>query len=370
METWEVILILGLVTISLMVLLNHNIAPSFISLLDNPMFQLTIVGLTLGVAGLSPPVAIVGIATIVIVYYVRNLNKVQLINKVEQPIVRQVEQPNVQEIAQPNVQEIEQANVRQIEPRLLIEKVNTQYLKIQEIGESNINVKQNNLDNNNMVNSAMHQETVAKNTMVDNAEANNTSCQTNVNTRHEDKDVLERALNEHKENVTEVTNYKNPVPVLAIKPKLQDTYPNPKTEFEGFQVDSADPKLEIYGSAPKSSLSNFIMDDKNGFSVDSNVYTKGESVPIEYNEFTAQPTSRPYHKSEGQYIINENRPYQSAQKYEVADFTPGTDMGENVFTMFGNSIDDKITNLKKGIQISKTAPPNFDVVEPSMPKSI
>lgn len=346
METWEVILILGLVTISLMVLLNHNIAQSLISLLDNPMFQLTIVGLTLTIAGLSPPVAIVGIATIVIVYYVRNLNKVEIINlKAEN--------------------QIEKTNETNPEPRLLIEQVNTQYVKIKEY-----NVPQNTVAQN-----TVPQNTVAQNTVSQNNSAQNTVPQNNlvqnptIHTRPEDKDVLESALKEHNEvnSQNRPINYKIPCGE-PVKSLTQDNYSTQGPE--GFHVESADPKIEVYGSAPKPGVSNFISEDKKLFTVDSNVYTKGESVPIEYNEFTAQPTNRPYDKSEGQYIINENRPYQSAQKYEVADFTPGTDMGENKFTVVGNSIDDKITNLKKGIQISRTPPPNFDVVEPSMPKSM
>ena len=108
METWEIVLILVLVTIALIVLANHNVSLGFIQVLDNSLFQLAIVGLTLAVAVASPAVGIVGIATIVIVYYVRNLIKIQLINAND-------EQP-------PMIVE-EEANQNQ--PRLIIEETHT-----------------------------------------------------------------------------------------------------------------------------------------------------------------------------------------------------------------------------------------------------
>jgi len=388
METWEVILILGLITISLMVLLNHNIPLNLISLLDNSLFQLTVVGLTLTIASISPPVAIVAIATIVIVFYVRNLNKVQLItNKPENP---------VKLINKGSDNQAEHVNP---EPRLIIEEVETktQYLKIQDM---------NGLDNSaihNLINKNAHlPKTVEQNDPVKNgvtqkglAEHVVTSAPTTAvpttavpttavpttavpttavvdkkptaHVRPEDKDVLDIALKEHKvqDVKKEPTNYKIPcpIPVQDVKEILQDNYPNPRSGPEGFQVESTDPKVKVYGSAPRKD--NSVPDGENGFSVESNIYSRSESVPLEYNELSAQPTTRPYDKSEGQFMIKQQRPYENPQKYEVADFAPGNDMGDNTFVTFGNSIDDKITNLKKGIQTSTAPPPNFDTVEPA-----
>ena len=78
MDTWEVVIILVLLTIAITVIAKQEVPLSFISLLDNTYLQLAILGLTLGIAVISPPVAIVAIATIVIVYYVRNLVKIQI----------------------------------------------------------------------------------------------------------------------------------------------------------------------------------------------------------------------------------------------------------------------------------------------------
>ena len=98
MDTWEVVLILVLLTISISVIANREVPLSFISLLDNTYFQLAILGLTLGVAVVSPPVAIVGIATIVTIYYIRNLVKIQIVraNRREEQQERHDEQPRIE----------------------------------------------------------------------------------------------------------------------------------------------------------------------------------------------------------------------------------------------------------------------------------
>ena len=79
METWEVVLILVLVTISVSVLVQKDMSNTMISILDNTFVQLAVLGAALGVAVVSPAVAIVAIATIVVVYYVRNLAKLQMV---------------------------------------------------------------------------------------------------------------------------------------------------------------------------------------------------------------------------------------------------------------------------------------------------
>ena len=79
MDTWEVVLILILLTIAVSVIAKHEVPLALVTLLDNIYFQLAILGLTLGVAVVSPPVALVAVATIVIIYYIRNIVKIQIV---------------------------------------------------------------------------------------------------------------------------------------------------------------------------------------------------------------------------------------------------------------------------------------------------
>ena len=92
METWEIVLVLALVTVSLTMLVNQNVSMGLIQLLDSPLFQLAVVGLTLAVAVVSPPVAIVAVATIVVVYYLRNVMKVQMASDEVAPSRIRIEQ--------------------------------------------------------------------------------------------------------------------------------------------------------------------------------------------------------------------------------------------------------------------------------------
>lgn len=315
METWEIVLILVLITIALIVLANHNVSLGFIEILDNSLFQLAIVGLTLAVAVASPAVGIVAIATIVIVYYVRNLIKVQLINVgSESPMV------------------VEEESDGQ-EPRLIVEETRTV-------------------------------ETTTKHIEV------NPGSKPNYNTKKEDEDVVESALKEHDDRVTLNSGMFNrsfkipaPAPVYAVKPMEQDDFPNPRST-EGFQADSTDPDAEVRGPAPPAGTPTYIPNLKNTFSEDSNIFTPKEPVPIGFNEPGAEPTARPYSYSDGQYGINQMRPYSKTEKYETADYIPGKDMGDNEFRPFGVSIDDKITNLRNSIPQSGAPPPNFDLIEP------
>jgi hypothetical protein len=322
METWEIVLILVLVTIALIVLANHNVSLGFIHLLDNSLFQLAIVGLTLAVAVASPAVGIVAIATIVIVYYVRNLIKVQLINTNESPMIVE-----------------EEAN--QHEPRLIVEETHTVETTTQHIE----------VDNNHA--------------------AHGSSSECKLNTKDEDEDVVEAALKEHEGRVTLTSsqmfgkNFKipAPAPVPDSKPLDQDDFPNPRST-EGFQADSSDPLAETHGGAPHAGTPTYVPQGTHKFADDANIFTPGSTVPDGFNEAGAQPTLRPYTKSDGQYGIAEQRPYSVLGKYETADYIPGREMGENDFKQWGVSIDDKITNLRNGIVVGNAPPPNFDVVDP------
>jgi hypothetical protein len=320
METWEIVFILVLVTIALIVLANHNVSLGFIQILDNSLFQLAIVGLTLAVAVASPAVAIVAIATIVIVYYVRNLIKVQLIN------VGDVSPMIVEEESNSN-------STNQNEPRIIVEETHTV-------------------------------ETTTKHVEVSNGE-----CKTN--TKDEDEEVVEAALKEHEDRVTLSSsnmfgkNFKipAPAPVEDAKPLDQEDFPNPRST-EGFQADSTDPLAETRGVAPQAGTASYLPNGRNTFADDANIFTPGSAIPDGFNEAGAEPTFRPYSKSDGQYGIAERRPYSNLEKYESADYMPGKEMGDNTYSQFGVSIDDKITNLRNGIVVGTAPPPNFDEVVP------
>jgi hypothetical protein len=349
METWEIVFILALVTISLIVLVNHNVPASFINLLDNSLFQLAIVGLTLAVAVVSPPVSIIAIATIVIVYYIRNLIKVQLINNIETCV-----ENNDEECCKEESDNTEKSNDA---PQLIVEEVKTvettttrQHVKV-----NNPPVQQNNVDNDK-----------------------NESNTPNENTKPEDMDVLESALKADHDKTTgcstKLSNYKipSPSPIQDIKQMEHemllenDIFSTPRNGNEGFTIEPINSKNVSYGTAPSPGTINYLTTNN----IDLSVGTSGDKVIVGYNELSAPPTNRQFSNSEGQYEINETRPSSNPQKYEIANFFPGNDMGTNDFAVFGESIDDKISNLKSGIVVGSKAPLNFDEVVPSPIKKI
>ena len=108
METWEVVLILVLVTIAVSVLVKNDISVSLIDTLDNTIFQLAILATTLLLATVSPAVAIVAIATIVVVYYVRNLAKIQMIEPTsDEPRIELTEVKTVTMVGTPQINIVE-----------------------------------------------------------------------------------------------------------------------------------------------------------------------------------------------------------------------------------------------------------------------
>lgn len=83
MDTWEIVLILLLLTVSVLVISNHEVPLSFISMLDNIYFQFIVLGMTLALSTVSPASAIVAVATLVIIYYVRNIVKIQMVQQAQ-----------------------------------------------------------------------------------------------------------------------------------------------------------------------------------------------------------------------------------------------------------------------------------------------
>lgn len=304
MDTWEVVLILVLLTISISSIAKRYLPISLISVLDNIYFQLVILGLTLGVAILSPPVAIVAISTIVIVYYVRNLVKVEIAQD-----LRRLDRENEQRLNEQRIEELEKNQ----EPRI-------------EIREETHTVT----------------EIVAN------------------------KDTIEAALKEHEtrqpaDSQTQVGNRSSlsgTPPVKQVEKSVHDEIPDPRGQQKG--VESFDIKANNNSPAPVGTERRPLMP------VDSDVFTPSNHQVNGSNESKAPViTLRAYNDNAGQYDINESRPQGSVERYEIADYMPLKDSGANDFEPVGKSIDDKIKNLSRGIMPSSAAPPDFNKVLPT-----
>ena len=341
METWEVVVILVLTTFAVTIIANHHIPSSIIAVLDNSIFQLAILGATLGVAAVSPAVAIVAIATIVIVYYIRNLIKIQLVSEkqlenVERPaeaaeaaaaehIEADVDSPRLEVVEETTVVQTETVEVTQVQiPDASGAKVPVSMQTLPVIAASN-----------------PHQA--------------------------DNKDVIAAALQEHEshrpptEDVGTRSNLKGNNPIIKDQqPPANEKFENPRSDgSEGFEVQSMDVQAEFHAPAPPSSGRLMIP-------VDSDVFTPAATQVDGSNEILAAPAGRTFADSAGQYSINEIRPSTAAAaKYETADYIPNTDLGTNAFTPVGVSIDDKITMLKKGVMPSTAPPPNFNNAVPT-----
>jgi hypothetical protein len=303
METWEIVLVLALVTVSLTMLINQNVSMGLIQVLDSPLFQLAIVGLTLAVAVVSPPVAIVAVATIVVVYYLRNVIKVEMASGA------------FEEEAPPS--------------RIRIEQTKT----VVEVSEC---------DNSSSLQTRPEDADVIEAAMAES----------------ENRVALNSA-----QLYQPVFKIPAPAPIEDIMPMAHEDFPNPRdAESEGFE--SADPQAEIRGAAPPAGTPTYVTNASNTFSVDAAAFMTGAAVPEGYNEATSQPAARPYNESAGQYSIASSRPYSGVQKRELAEYMAGKDVGSNEYVQHGESIDDKIHNLQNGITVGGAPPPNFDQVTP------
>jgi hypothetical protein len=283
METWEVVLVLVLVTVAVSVLSRNDISLSMIRTLDNTFFQLAILGLTLGAATVSPSVAIVAVATIAVVYYVRNLAKINMVRGADAP----------EEVAAVVVVETES----QPAPVSL-----------------------------------------------------GTLPQVNAPPPPDNSDVLETAFKEHESrppisqlNASRNTTMGGTAMILDQPPPARENFENPRT-MEGFTASALDKQADFNGDAPPQVWSTIGA----GGAVDSDIFIPGTSGADGYNEGTSAPPVRSYNDNQGQYELGAVRPHTKPGKYEMADFTPGSDVGSNEFVQVGASIDDKITNLRTG----------------------
>jgi hypothetical protein len=334
METWEVVVILALTTFAVTIIANHTIPTSIIDILDNSIFQLAILGATLGVAAVSPAVAIVAIATIVIVYYIRNLIKIQLVSDKQ---LENIERPA--EIAEPT--DVDSPRLEVVEETTVVQSETVEITQVHLPDASGAKVP------------------VSMQALPVIAAGNPHQA--------DNKDVVAAALQEHEshrpptEDIGTRSNLKGSNPIIKDeKPLANEKFENPRGEDgEGFEVQSMDAQAEFHAPAPPSSGRLMIP-------VDSDVFTPAASQLDGSNEILAAPAGRTFADSAGQYSINEIRPSTAAAaKYETADYIPSTDLGTNAFNPIGVSIDDKITMLKKGVMPSSAPPPNFNNAVPT-----
>jgi uncharacterized membrane protein YciS (DUF1049 family) len=333
METWEVVVILALTTFAVTIIANHHIPSSIIAILDNSIFQLAILGATLGVAAVSPAVAIVAIATIVIVFYIRNLIKIQLVSEKQLENVERVGSSEPTDVDSPRLEVVEETTVVQTE---------------------SVEVTQVHLPDASGAKVPVSMQTLPVLAAGNPHQADN-------------KDVVAAALQEHEshrpptEDIGTRSNLKGNNQIIKDeKPPVNEKFDNPRGDgTEGFEVESMDVQAEFHAPAPPSSGRLMIP-------VDSDVFTPAAAQVDGSNEILAAPAVRTFADSAGQYSINEIRPSTvAAAKYETADYMPSTELGTNAFSPVGVSIDDKITMLKKGVMPSTAPPPNFNNAVPT-----
>jgi len=329
METWEVVVILVLITLAISVIAKHEVPLTFVALLDSTFFQLAILGATLGVAAVSPAVAIVSIATIVIVYYIRNLVKIQL------------------------------ATADMDDNRAMSDMVGEDGPRL-EIHEQT---------------AVVHEETSAV-VVVPGTEPVARTGFPPIETKPHDatnKDVVETAMKEHESRVpidtlhndvgSKASNNPGSPPMVNAKPPEHENMENPRGSSD--EAEPFDAQADFRATAPSPGTDMHI----NGPNVDSDIFSAAPSNLDAYNEQNAAAPIRNFADSAGQYNIGETRPQSNYGKYEVSEFAPGSDMGINDYKQFGVSIDDKMNNLKLGITPSAQPPPNFDTVTPPRPKA-
>ncbi len=308
MDTWEVVLILILLTIAISVIAKHEVPLSLITLLDNIYFQLAILGLTLGVAVVSPPVALVAVATIVIIYYIRNIVKIQIVQmnkRIEEGARRDFDM----EQAAKEKEAEKKAEKKDDGPRIEI----TEERRVVNISTGN--------------------------------------------------ETIDAALKEHE---TRPTSYSKDIGVRSsmggmlnaekeiASPQIE--MPNPRGPSK--TVESFDMQATFNSPAPQANTPKTVINE-----VDSEVFAKAGKV-VPHNEDNAKPVVREYADATGQYPIYEPRVESKPEKYEQLDFMPMSDMGSNQFEKVGISIDDKMTILKKGLLPSSNPPPDYNMTVP------
>jgi len=303
METWEVVLILALLTISIIVITKHKVPTEVISILDSPIFQIVLLGLTLVAAITSPAVAVVAVTTLVVVYYMRNVVKIQIVS----------------------------ANVRAM----------PHGAHVAVIEEKRVTTIINNDEHN-------------KNTMP-------------VPKQDPNAETIEQALKENHMRPPNYTHQVigNKMPVSgslqfpAEQARSYEVFADPRGKSTS--VESFDTQAKFNYNVPASAVDRTIVPE-----VDSEVFKRAPQNPDASNEDTTISNQmRSFNDNDGQYGINEPRPASLPGRYEVSTYNPDEFIGSNKFIPVGVSVDDKIRNLSNGKFVSGAPPPNFDIPLPS-----
>lgn len=308
MDTWEIVIILALLTISILVISKHRVSTELITILDSPIFQIVVLGLTLTAAVASPAVAVVAITTLVVVYYMRNVVKIQIVAAHARPSHNSKHVPT---------------QVAVLEEKRVITIVNKDD------------------DNNKTMPQPIQNKANA--------------------------DTIENALRENSMRAP-TTNHQVIGSSASVNGTLQFP-PEPTRSYEVFSdprgtirsVESFDTNASFNSQVASSAIDRTIPSE-----IDSEVFRRGPKNPAAANENTTIAVQmRNYGMSDGQYDINEPRPQTVPGKYEVASYNPDEFIGNNKFIPVGVSLDDKITNMSKGKFVSSAPPPDFDTPVPS-----
>jgi hypothetical protein len=296
METWEVVLILALLTISILVISKHKVPMELITILDSPVFQIIILGLTLAASISSPAVAVVAVSTLVVVYYMRNVVKIQIVTA------------NTANAMPIQIAVVEEKRVTTIVNK--DESVNTMPAPTNDKNSETIEVA---LKENNLRPPASNNQIIG----------------------------TKASLN------TEL-----PFPPEQVRPL--EVFEDPRGKTKG--VESFDSSASFNSKVQSSMVDRSIVPE-----IDSEVFRRAPKTPFAANENTiVENQMRNYGMNDGQYGIDEPRPFTIPVKYEVAGYSPDEVIGSNKFLQVGASLDDKITNMTRGKFVSSAPPPDFD----------
>jgi hypothetical protein len=303
METWEVVIILALLTVSIIVISRHKVPTEAITFLDNTIVQIVLLGLTLLAAVASPAVAVVAVTTLVVVYYMRNVVKMQIV----------------------------QANMGS--------KVNPQIAIIEEKRITTIVNKDTSNSKENMPSpvSSSHSQT--------------------IETALRESNLRPPASNY--EVIGTRASLNSQMPPSLEKTKTYATFTDPRGSVKN--VEPFDSQAQFNYNVQSSAIDRTIIPE-----IDSEIFKRYPYIPAPANENTAIANQmRNYAEDNGQYRIDEARPFTVPAKYEEANYNPDDFVGSNNFAPIGVSIDDKVRNMSRGKFVTGSPPPDFDKAVPN-----
>lgn len=301
METWEVVLILALLTISIIVITKHKVPTEIITILDSPIFQIVLLGLTLVAAVTSPAVAIVAVTTLVVVYYMRNVVKIQIVSA------------NVKTMPHG-------AQVAVIEEKRVTTIINNHEHNIMPVPKQDPNA-----------------ETIEQAL----------------------KESEMRPPNYNHQVIGNKMPVNGSLQFPAEKARSYEIFADPRGKSTS--VESFDTEAKFNYNVPSSAVDRTIVPEVDS----EVFKRGPQNPDASNEDTTISNQMRGFNSNDGQYEINEPRPSSLPGKYEVSTYNPDEFIGSNKFIPVGVSVDDKIKNLSNGKFVSGAPPPNFDLPVPS-----